>query len=251
MQEKESKKYDYLCVGYAKTGTTTLWSVLGQHPQICQSSYKELFVENPIYLSETEITTFFNPTTETKVLIEATPWFLLKSIFKPTVDSVKSNKKIRKIKCIFTLRDHIKRHNSSILNCIMNHYKEISTGEIKSRPNIFHSGGFDHFSKYYSILSPYYDSMVFLEKEYGKENVLFLKLDQLHLSNKKINTFLEVEDFKYKWYYKNKTWNKSITIKELKMYNEMIKIMEKRYEELKPIIENDKKKILDRYGIKI
>ena len=251
MLEKESRKYDYVCVGFSKTGTTTIWDVLGTHPQICKSKYKELFVANPSYLLEEDILRFFSPKQKTKVLIEATPWFLLKEVFKPVLESIKKNQTIGKIKCIFVLRDHIKRNNSSLLNCIMNHRKEIIDGEIKSHPNIFHTGGVDHFLRYYSNISTYYSSMVFLEKEYGKENILFLKLEDLNSSDKKINNFLEIEDFKYKWCKKNDSWNKSITIEEVKLYNNIINKISEKYLESTRIIEDDKKKIFNRYGIRL
>jgi len=105
------KKYDLIILGIPKTGTTSIFSMLSKHPEICPSKVKE-----PMSPMVPEITThsyfkdyFLNINENTKVLLDGTPNLFNVRIKQEKLTEILKQKWVNKLKIIYTLRNPMHR----------------------------------------------------------------------------------------------------------------------------------------------
>ena len=106
------KKYDYILLGPAKTGTTSLFFTLSQHSQICPSKIKETM--NQKEFNPNKYLDLFKVNKNTKYLLEGTPApYRTDNRFekhrKNQFDKVISQGWVNKIKIIYPIRNPFKR----------------------------------------------------------------------------------------------------------------------------------------------
>jgi hypothetical protein len=206
-------KYTYAFPGYGRTGSTSLWVMLKNHPEISVSIEKEYLYDHQdldIYLKNA-----FIIKKQTKVLFDGTVDF-------NCFDDMDKLQELGRICCIFILRDSKERVISTL--DIMNklHYRKI-----EKRGNIHNKEGtinYDIAAKnigWYNITQ--YDFLRKIEKLTGRDNILVMKLEEVDKKQSEIYKFLGVEDIKSKFPKKNSAVSFNPNVQQLKDKIEMMK----------------------------
>lgn len=184
---------DFLILGLRRSGTTSLWNFLRAHPQICPPKYnkelsKQFFIDK---IPENDfLKKNYFPSATTKILIDATPGTFKNSNY---IRKVNNFSDIKRIRCIFTLRNPISR----IYSLIVYKMKLDCTGD----ENV------DFISKKNEVdiekLKNYFDKNFYTNKEIENlyktltyDNILFLKIEELSKSKNLIHKFLGINYYK-------------------------------------------------------
>lgn len=215
------KKPNFLCVGAQKAGTTTLYDVLKQHPQIFLPSTKELhFFDWETHFSQGKewYLSHFKDVQNEKAIGEITPNYMyINSVPKKIYDFFGKD-----IKLIFILRNPVKRAYSHYLMKLRNgrtdksFYKEIKIDKIEKNKEYMNNNPI--------IGKSLYDTQINRYLEYfDQKNMLFLIMETDLIQNrdetfKKIFRFLNVDNKDIK---KNIKSNKALQVKNKKI-NQLI-----------------------------
>lgn len=186
---------NFLIIGAAKAGTTSLYYYLNQHPQIYMSSVKEprffalegekLNFQNPDQgINHTSVTSLdeycalFNEVTDEMAIGEASPLYLY---------STKATERIKHYipdaKLIAILRDPVQRAFSCYTHLVRENYEKLSfeqglkEEEQRIQKNWAHLWHYKHGGYYYKQLKRYFDTFpaeqikVFLYEELNTDSV--------------------------------------------------------------------------------
>ncbi len=182
---------NFIIVGAAKSGTTSLWHYLKQHPEIYMSTIKspEFFVNGLMNKVDpvpnlTEYGKLFHPNEKTKAIGEASPNYL--NYYNEAADRIKNL--IPDCKIIILLRDPVERLYSRYYGHFVR--DKLYKGSFESKMDEF-----KHIEKYAPAIKYYQDV-------FGPENVKiliteFMKKDLNSLLNQ-IWKFLGVSEIKIK-----------------------------------------------------
>ncbi|PKF62534.1 hypothetical protein CW745_03660 [Psychromonas sp. psych-6C06] len=189
---KNKKKPDFsllpvICIGGMKCGTSTLWDMLSQHPEVLPCSVKEpsyFAVRDLNLLSKNEYYSLWpwdKFTKKNKVIFEASTHYSKFPASNTAATQIKAIAPNAKI--IYLVRDPIKRLESQLAH-------HISRGELssdlladnrwKENTHLF------NLSLYNQRIDPYVEQL-------GKNNILVISLEELIADHK--NTLQKIEDF--------------------------------------------------------
>jgi len=179
----------FLCIGVQKTGTSWLYQMVTQHPEVCVSNPKELhyFNRTPNYTKGFDwYLSHFTCDTQTRAIGEFTPDYFwgLEEHSPCMTDEEKPNvaeriaKALPDIKIIIILRNPVNRAVSS-------YYHQIGAGRLSSNINLSDVHDFcgiismgyyaDHLERWYNYYSPDKFHISIYEEDFAAEN----KLDTL------------------------------------------------------------------------
>jgi hypothetical protein len=200
---------NFLIIGAAKSGTTTLFDIVGQHPAVYKSPEKEIrfFSNDELYKNGVDWyqNSFFSNSEKYSVRTEASPAYLTWSEkVAPRVNAVYGNKPI-KFAAIF--RDPVKRAYSHYWHRVRLGHEDpdrLSFAEAihsedqrlkKNWQQLANKGnglyGYFRAGCYASLLKPYLEL-------FPRENFFFMLQDDLNndfnASFKKLMLFLEIDD---------------------------------------------------------
>lgn len=245
---------EYLIIGGAtKCATTSLYSYLGQHPNICPSSYKETrFFLNPDYplkrhapVSNTlsDYLSFFKDCANNTIKMEATPDYLYSANTEHSIKKLLNNSLI-----IFIVRNPIDRLLSwfkfakqmTLLGDDISFDKYIDQMKNDSSKKAQHLLALEQ-GKYCSYINNYI-------KCFGKENVAVISYDDL--TNEPYNTMLSIcqkinipSDFYQS--YSFKVHNKTVEVKNKFLHQLFIplrRLGRKSINKLPPVLKSAFKK---------
>lgn len=247
------KKYTLALVGTNKTGTTTIWDALKNHPQISTSVKKELLMPNrdhPIHenVSEEYVDKYFNIMPKTKILLDGTPRISTRPRY---VEVLKKIKKINKIVCLFTLRDPLEVAYSA---CIMRskiYYRHLKTGR---EINVYYlispdKVNYDALEKFVSDQMNIYHDINNAVESLGFENILFVPLDEIHSKSKEICNFFKIDEIDIHFDHLNKAKQLNLPFKFLRQMVLIKDWFNTNNDRLLKVQEDQKKKVFERYGI--
>jgi hypothetical protein len=157
-----------IIIGAMKSGTTSLYKLLSQHPSICPCSQKEpnYFSSKNLDLSQTNSYLDLWPEYNSKVhtwALEASTNYSKRPAFQNVPERIAQVKNLN-FKFIYCVRDPVSRIKSHMAHMAI------------SRKNINHLKLCDHFinvSRYYFQIHPYLDL-------FSKENILIVPIGRLN-----------------------------------------------------------------------
>ena len=180
---------DFLIIGAAKAGTTTLYDYLCQHPQIYMTSIKEpcFFSDNDIYAKGLDwYSSLFNQAASGQVCGEASTRYTRYRQYPEAATRIAQT--LPNVKFIYIMRHPIERTYS-------HHVHEIRTGQNKPRTT------FEEGIKYHSYMldvSNYIQQIEQYLKIFPKDSFLFLLMEDLIQKPsdtlREIFKFLEVDE---------------------------------------------------------
>ena len=280
-------KPNLFVLGVAKSGTTTLYSILKDHPQVFMSAAKEprFFSRDSIYAKGESwyLKNHFLNSYNWKIRGEATPTYF--SLHEKTIPRLKKFLGDETAKFIIIFRNPIDRayshywfnYNTRISSPeTLSFAKALESEELRKQnhPEYYKEGiiSFNYLETGYFIknLEPFIEA-------FGKNNFLFLLFEDLfeeQFSNtvKTITNFLCIEEFNYGYSKNNssvqiknimvkKLWRKLAPIRKLsspffpKNFNSFIRSLIKKTTERPfnyPVIDpSDRKKLTKRYALSI
>jgi len=113
------KKYDLVVLGLGKTGTTSIFEMLSNHPEICVSKIKEAITKLKSEASNLYLERYFVGINEdTKVLLDGTPSPYITSEKIETLSNILDHKWVGKLKVIYSIRNPIDRMISQMLKVV-------------------------------------------------------------------------------------------------------------------------------------
>lgn len=181
-----------ICPGFQKAGTTYLFSLLRQHPEIFMPQSKELhYFSNPKLRQKgvAYYESFFNKHTDEPVVMEVTPRYITAESFVIDMKQILGGK----VKFIVMVRDPMKR--------LISHYR-MRRAKFKGRltlTEVIKRGLEDRSDSYLDYVKRgiYSEQLKFIEKHYSREQLHLVTLKQLikepHHQLKKILQFLQIE----------------------------------------------------------
>jgi hypothetical protein len=203
-------KYTYVFLGQGRTGSTSLWRMLRDHPQIAPSVEKEFLQFDPM-LSIAEYNKGFLIKNKTRVLLNGAAGST-KYCLKFVSQAKKENENVR-VCCIYVLRDERIR--------LISYYDLVNKANerrnIQLEP-VFTDGKLDYNKLKIKILYDIYlhNFLEEIERAIGRENILSLKLESIEEQQSKIYDFLKIEDMKLKFPKLNTTNRFNPTIDSLR-----------------------------------
>lgn len=200
------RKLDFICVGFAKSGTTTLYNVLKQHPQIYLSRIKEpVFWNDKIALKRGKnwyFNRYYRGVSTNQIIGEINPQITNGAKHEPMIAQVlKKNGKI-----IFIMRNPVERLYSHFFmnllwgdsdNTDLKNYSRIFDNFVEQTYRKLHNKNSNQlynidpfsFGNYSYYLASY-------RKRFGKENIFTLIFEEfiqdIHKSCKEVFDFLEI-----------------------------------------------------------
>ena len=195
---------NFMCLGAAKSGTTTLYDILRQHPDVYIPSFKEPhFFDIPENykngINWYEKNYFKNP--NQKIIADFTPsYFFDKESPKRIFESLGG-----KVKFVVILRNPVDRAYSHYLHSIREEHENLSFIESliseKDRLQTFEKEGdyLSYLRKSYSLQGQYGDMLERYLKYYSVENFLFIHFEEEFLEKRdqtiqKILNFLQIKN---------------------------------------------------------
>lgn len=240
------KKPDFLIIGVMKGGTTSLYDWLNQHPDIQMSRTKEVnYFSKYYYNSMLHYRSFFCLKKINKLAGEASPYYF----FHPHVPS-RVKKDLPKAKIILLLRDPVYRAYSHYqmvkgIDCAIdfNEALELESSRIgilkekfEKRPYYFK---FSHEAYSYKSKGLYFEQLSNWLKYYKKEDILFIKSEDLFENTEKellkIYDYLGVE----------KIFPTDLSAKNQRNYNMLSKDEYQKYQKL---FQEDSEKLKELLG---
>lgn len=176
-----SSKANFVVIGPGKCGTSWIFNILKNHPEVCVSSSKEtLYFERYIHKSEDWYHEFFAHKKSNQITGEISNTY----VFDPKVPKRIADYN-KDIKLISTLRNPIDRTFSHYLYMLKVGEEKGTFDEVlKKRPDLIYRG------KYSELLSAY-------DKHFTKDQILVLLFEDLKTNNRayanQLFGFLEIE----------------------------------------------------------
>ena len=190
---------NFMCIGTAKSGTTSLYNILKQHSEIYLPSFKEphFFDITSTYQKGLKwyIDTYFNNVKQEKCIGDFTPTYLFESeSAKRIYNDLGSD-----VKFIVILRNPVHRAYSHYLHSKRDLHEDLSfTNAIKKESQRIKQG--DYLSRFrFSYISQgrYYNMLLEYFKFFPKENFLIINFEDEFLAKRnetisKVLSFLEI-----------------------------------------------------------
>ena len=242
----QRKLPDFLIIGVAKGGTTSLFSYLSQHPQIEMSRENEIHYFAKYYKKGINYYRSFFPFEKSNKLTgESSPYYF----FHPQVPQ-RIKKDLPNTKIILLLRDPVTRAHShyEMMKGVdwVNSFDEAVTIEnervnlhhdrMKTDPEFKHN---HHQAFSYIKRGFYYDQLQNWLKFYRLEELLILKSEEFFADPKKtlsrVYSYLEIDEI----------YPQDLTPQNTRSYNRLSKVDYDRY---KKLFEEDGKKLVELLG---
>jgi hypothetical protein len=239
--------HDFLLLGLRRTATTSIWDFLRTHPQICPPKYnKELsrtFLINKTIPEDNFIRLNFFPDKKTKYLIDATPGSFE---YKEYIEKVLNFPEIRKIKIIFTLRNPLDRVYSLILYQMSLFYKFGEAIDYINENDEVNKEDLREFiiKEFYT-----YDGIKIAYDMVGKENILFIKIENLNNARDEIYEFLKIPPHKSEMKKVNTTSQNPFKFRMIEKNEEIKRWFKSNKEELIDMMKVDLNKMETTYGV--
>ena len=223
--------------GFARTGTTSMWRMFRDHPQISTSIEKEYIIDHK------NIVEGFKKTDNTKLCFDGSPNLGLLPYKLKLLD----NKEFEKVFCIFVLRD-IKDRLLSTSTVFTRTYLRgnnrypfpaLESGELNI--NKLHQMFLRH--------SLEFDFLKKVEKYTGKDRILIVKLNEVENKQDKIQDFLELDYYKLQLRHLNTVNEHPPTIKMLLIKQQIIDYLDKNGHKYYKITDEQRNKMRERYKI--
>jgi hypothetical protein len=241
------KKYTLATVGINKTATTTLWTCLKVHPQINTSTNKEIIdreLNRPLHidLGDKYISQCFKKTKRTKVLLDGTPHLATKERY---VFHLKSLREVGRLVNIFTIRppSEIAR-SASIMRGKLYYKRGRYTNYILKKG--IDGKNLEKFVLDQMRLSEHIEKVI---NNFARENILFIKINELNQSGYRICDFLEVERMKIIFKFLNRGKDFSIPFQFLEQYILIKEWFKNNKHIIKEEEEKQKEIIKERFGL--
>jgi len=251
-------KYTLAIAGKSRTGSTTLWNALKQHPEICTSKYKENlfallgeFSEGRRYDSFDKFPYFkyyqpekfmdmFQTNENTKILFDGSKLALVlqdKKYRELYLDMLDKNKQyISSVKCIYALRDP--------WECVTSLYKMFARVRAVDpiTPGYFYDAN-GKISKEFALNFierhiQEYDFINDIIEFCGRENVLFIHTSTLYKCVPDILSFLDIAHMNLKVGHYNKNFIHRVNGKQLRQYFDALDVYKKVVDENKDRLQN-------------
>ena len=222
-----NKKPNFFIIGAAKAGTTSLYDLLKQHPQVYLPFEKEpaFFCDEGYYKKGDEwyLNRYFSEVTKQTVWGEATSRYLFYA--KKVAPRIKAFLQENQAKFIVILRDPAKLVYSLYWNSVREGYEELPFDEAlnleRERKDLIEQNARIGVIRYsYSTAAAYGTQLMDFFKYFPKENFLFLFTDELkdqQLLFAKLQSFLLIDDYSDKIKYVQS--NASALPKSRKLHN--------------------------------
>ncbi|MHA1814868.1 MAG: hypothetical protein ACTSX1_02600, partial [Candidatus Heimdallarchaeaceae archaeon] len=217
-------KYTYVFLGQGRTGTTSLWRMLRDHPQVAPSTTKE-FPQFDTIPTIADYNKGFLITNKTKVLLNG-----LAESKDSCIDFVnqakKENEDVR-VCCIYVLRDAKER--------LISYYDLINKAfNIRglTHRSIFTDGKIDFYKLQQNTIQDILEYNYIEEVEYcvGRDNILIVKFGEVERKQNKINEFLEIDNVKLKFPKLNTTNSITPTIDSLRDKIQIMDLVQKTFD---------------------
>lgn len=238
-------KYTLSITGLPRTGTTTLWRLYGQHPQISRSKRKEpLQIWNEHNLDNYIDSNYFI-NKNTKILLDGSTNVIT---YKTNlIEKVKQLNSIERLCCIYTLRDPIRRTLSQTNNFLRNYLRGHTPKPIFLNDDL--SINYYHLNVFFRFMLDEYSIIKNLENSIGTENILFIDINRIFEEQKYIFSQLGInEDTNIKdRTILNRTIDLTPSIKQLQIFVKVNEWFKSNKHELEIISKKTKDKILKEY----
>ncbi len=184
------KKINFIVIGPGKSGTSWMYNILKNHPDVCISSSKEtLYFENYYDKGENWYHHFFQPTKSGQVLGEISNTYIFDAKVPERIAKYDSQ-----IKLITSLRNPIDRTFSHYLYMLRVGEEKGTFDEVLAkRPDLIHRGSYAKLLKEYDAFFDRSQILVLLFEElkndtnaYARKLLDFLSLDHV-LSDELLN----------------------------------------------------------------
>ena len=181
MIKKPSNLINFIAIGPGKSGTSWIFELFDEHPEICVSSAKEtLFFEEYYYKGTQWYHRFFNHHSREKAIGEVSNTYVFSALAAQRIHDYNPDMKL-----ISTLRNPVDRTFSHYLFLLRNGEQGSFEKVIKQHPDLVERG------LYFKHLSAYL-------KHFSKEQLLCLLFDDLKKDartySRKLFNFLELDD---------------------------------------------------------
>ncbi|WP_347839088.1 sulfotransferase domain-containing protein [uncultured Draconibacterium sp.] len=168
-------KVDFIIIGAMKAGTTSLYELLKEHPQISFSKIKETHFFSQTSNWQKNIASYhklFSEKEGGKLLGEASTSYAFRPHYKNVAEKIYNYNPDMKI--IYIVRNPIDRSISHYMHSFSKGYTKLTIDEeIKSREHII------QVSRYFYQIEPYL-------KLFGKEQILFIDFEDFIKSKKEV-----------------------------------------------------------------
>jgi hypothetical protein len=239
------KKYTLAITGLPRTGTTTIWRNYGEHPEISRSRRKEplqTWDENKLdnYTKHN-----FVIKNETKVLLDGSTNIV--AYKRHLFEKLSNLNMFNRICCIYTLRDPLKRSLSHVNNFLRNYLRGNIPKPIFLNEN--NTINYHHLNVFFITILNEHLMLKMLENTLGKENIIFLDINKIFEEQQRIFFELGISD-KLKiegGVPMNRTVDLTPSIEQLQLFLKIKEWFEEHKNELIPIAESSKKKIIRDY----
>ncbi len=206
-------KYTYAFPGYGRTGSTSLWWMLKNHPEVAVSVEKEYLYDHPDL--DNYLENGFIIKGKTKVLFDG-------SVDFECFDGIRKVKELGRVCCIFVLREPRDKIVSTLDLLNKLHYRKI-----KKRGTVHNRDGSINYETSAKQIALYninqYDFLRKIEKLTGRDNILVMKLEEVDEKQSEIYKFIGVKDMKFKFPKKNSAVSFNPTISQLRDKIEIMK----------------------------
>lgn len=232
-------------LGQSRTGTMSIWNMFKYHPEVSVSVPKEYLAYRDD-LSD-YINKAYHVTNRTKVLLDGSPNIFYKTKRMERAFKTIEESGLKDVYQIYTIRDPIEQI-VSMMHIRIRHF--IRTGELQ--PLFFDGEDIigEEIHKVCLHVFNEYDLVMRADRLIGKSNIFFVKLEEFKDKQQEIFKFLGVDHTKkYKFEKSNTTWELGYDIKLLKIKGKIQQYIKSRMDEYRPIIEESKRKMNERYGI--
>lgn len=179
-------KYKLVVLGLPRTGTTSIWKTLGDHPEISKSSVKEpylnLWFEDKV-ICDIEYMKYYDA--NKSVLLDGTP-----TIYKKNYLQFLHSIQMFDVVCIFVKRDRRESISSKMEHDLLWWYSETSS----KKPRWIDDDHNIDTLKLKSDIKYYYDrSSPDLDQIFGKGHHITINIENLNRDQNRIYDFLEIE----------------------------------------------------------
>ncbi len=239
------KKYDLIILGLPKTGTTSLFAMLGDHPEICPSKIKEpINIRAPVVTPHLYFKEYFlDVNKNTKALLDGTPSLFTIQRKREKLMQILKQEWVANLRIVYGIRNPIKRLISYLNNLKRTAYKH-PNGTTWCHEWFNDDETVREKEVLQKLSTNFLDSFRINQGKDFTKHIHITKLNDLDVSS--ILNFLELKNTHLKFNH----LNKNNYIKKLKNLNLNINaFLHKNRKYLKTLFTDDMKKIQHDYRI--
>jgi len=179
------RKPSFFLVGAPKSGTTTIYQALSQHPEIYLPKHKELhYFASDLYpteyITEQQYNALFNNAKSEKILGEASVWYLYSDVAAKSIKNYCPNAKI-----LIMLRKPVEMLSSLHAQYVFDNVEQYTDFETaldmedeRKRGALIKSSVYNKASLLYSNIVRYHDYVKVYYDTFGKKNVKIILFDE-------------------------------------------------------------------------